>query len=144
MRYTHLAAPGIVLSLLSGAVAGSPPVDTPSGNVPGGQGPPFVQGEPLWLTVGITAAVVLIVIGVMYVVYRRYVREDRSPVTVQTDEEQVLALFDTVESDLKQADVREETGWSAAKVSRVTDRLEESGEIKKLRLGRENVLRRTE
>jgi uncharacterized membrane protein len=41
---------------------------------------------------------------------------------------------------MKQKHVVEETGWSEAKVSKLTSRMEDEGKITKIRLGRENIL----
>ena len=41
---------------------------------------------------------------------------------------------------MKQAEIAEELGWTAAKTSQVTKRLRENGDLEAFRLGRENVL----
>lgn len=56
------------------------------------------------------------------------------------DRERVLNLVERADGRIKQKRVVEETGWSEAKVSQVTSELEDDGEIRKLRMGRENVL----
>lgn len=57
-----------------------------------------------------------------------------------SNEEQVLALIEQRGGRMKQADVAEELGWTAAKTSQVTKGLREDGELEAFRLGRENVL----
>ncbi len=146
MRYRHAMVLAILVGTACiGLAAASPPADTPAGNVAGDRGPPFAQDQPLWQIVLLTSIIVLTVLAAVYVLYHRFfAEEDGEPVVVQTDEERVMAMFDGAEGDIKQKQVREQTGWSAAKVSRVTGRLEEDGRIQKLRIGRENVIRRTE
>lgn len=60
-----------------------------------------------------------------------------------TDEERVLDLLDP-EERVKQTEIRDELGWSDSKTSRVLSNLEDDGKVEKLRLGRENVVRRTD
>ncbi|MDY6768553.1 MAG: hypothetical protein SVW02_00385, partial [Candidatus Nanohaloarchaea archaeon] len=74
-------------------------------------------------------------------VYRFWFQE-REQVTVQSDEEKLLEVLDSKGGKTTQPTLREETDWSASKVSRVTDRLEDEGELEKLRMGRENIVRR--
>lgn len=59
-----------------------------------------------------------------------------------SNDEQVLRLVEERGGRVKQADVAEELGWTAAKTSQVTKRLREAGELEAFRLGRENVLER--
>ncbi len=56
------------------------------------------------------------------------------------DTERVMGMVEDAGGKMKQKRIVEETGWSEAKVSQVTSKLEEEGEIRKLRMGRENVL----
>jgi hypothetical protein len=56
------------------------------------------------------------------------------------DAERVLKIVDTEDGRMKQKHLVERTGWSEAKVSQVTSRLEDEGEITKLRMGRENII----
>ncbi len=56
------------------------------------------------------------------------------------DTERVLTLIEDAGGKIKQKHIVEETGWSEAKVSQVTSKLEDEEEIRKLRMGRENVL----
>lgn len=57
-----------------------------------------------------------------------------------SDDERVLGMIESEDGRMKQKNIVEETGWSEAKVSKLTSRLEEEGEITKIRLGRENIL----
>jgi uncharacterized membrane protein len=57
-----------------------------------------------------------------------------------SNDEQVMALIEQNGGRMKQADVAEELGWTAAKTSQVTKRLREEGQLEAFRLGRENVL----
>ena len=65
---------------------------------------------------------------------------DPTDATLLSNEEQVLALIEQRGGRMKQADVAEELGWTAAKTSQVTKGLREDGELEAFRLGRENVL----
>lgn len=56
------------------------------------------------------------------------------------DTERVMNMVGEAGGKMKQKKIVEETGWSEAKVSQVTSKLEDQGEIRKLRMGRENVL----
>lgn len=58
-----------------------------------------------------------------------------------TSETKVLGLLDQHGGQMKQADIVEELGWSKSKTSRVLSEMAEEGTIKKLRIGRENVIR---
>jgi hypothetical protein len=57
------------------------------------------------------------------------------------DAERVLKIIDSEDGRMKQKRLVERTGWSEAKVSQVTSRLEDDGEITKLRMGRENIIK---
>lgn len=56
------------------------------------------------------------------------------------DDERVLRIVESEDGRMKQKHLVERTGWSEAKVSQVTSRLEDDGEITKLRMGRENII----
>lgn len=56
------------------------------------------------------------------------------------DDERILSIVEGEGGRMKQKHVVEETGWSEAKVSQVTSRLEDEDKIRKLRMGRENIL----
>lgn len=58
------------------------------------------------------------------------------------DDERVLRIVESEDGRMKQKEVVQRTGWSEAKVSQVTSRLEDEGEIAKLSAGRENVIER--
>lgn len=104
--------------------------------------PPWEGDRPSTLRlVALTTLIVLSLVGATAFGYHRFLRGE--PVQVRTDAEQVLALMGEIDGTATQPDIRGETGWSASKVSRVTDGLEEDGKLEKLRLGRENILRRT-
>lgn len=57
-----------------------------------------------------------------------------------SDEERVLALLRDRGGRCKQADVGEELDWSKSKTSRVLSRTAEGGRIRKIQIGRENVI----
>lgn len=71
--------------------------------------------------------------------YRR--RAGTAPAPDMTDDERVIQMVEDADGRLKQKRIEERTEWSAAKVSQVTSGLEEEGEIEKLRMGRENIIR---
>ena len=55
-------------------------------------------------------------------------------------EERVLRLRRQTGGRMKQAMIVTETGWSNAKVSQLLSKMDEGGEIEKLRIGRENLI----
>lgn len=57
-----------------------------------------------------------------------------------SDEERVVHVLDAEGGRAKQQDIVTATGWSESKVSKVVSRLATDGRVRKLRLGRENVL----
>jgi uncharacterized membrane protein len=57
-----------------------------------------------------------------------------------SDEEQVLTLLQERDGRMKQADIVDATDWSNAKVSQLLSEMAEGGEIRKLRIGRENLI----
>ena len=57
-----------------------------------------------------------------------------------TDEQRVLQLLRENDGRMKQATIVEETDWSKAKVSRLLSDMSENGEIRKLSIGRENII----
>ena len=59
---------------------------------------------------------------------------------LQTEEERLLSFIKENDGRVKQKSLSEEFDWSEAKVSRVTKKLEEEDLIRKLTIGRENVL----
>lgn len=61
-----------------------------------------------------------------------------------SDRDRVMEILEAAGGEMKQKEIEEETGWSAAKVSQVTSKLEDEGRIEKLRMGRENVVKAAE
>lgn len=59
---------------------------------------------------------------------------------LQTEEEKLVSLIEENDGRVKQKVVSEKFDWSDAKVSRITNKLEEADLIDKLTIGRENVL----
>jgi len=57
-----------------------------------------------------------------------------------SDEERVLALLQDHDGRMKQAEIVDATGWSNAKVSQLLSGMAEDGKIRKLRIGRENLI----
>jgi uncharacterized membrane protein len=57
-----------------------------------------------------------------------------------SDEERVLRLLDDNGGRMKQANIVKETGWSNAKVSQLLSGMANDEEIRKLRIGRENLI----
>ncbi|MHC3438108.1 helix-turn-helix transcriptional regulator [Natrialbaceae archaeon A-gly3] len=57
-----------------------------------------------------------------------------------SDEERVHHLLRKNGGRVKQATIVEETGWSNAKVSQLLSKMDDNGEIEKLRIGRENLI----
>jgi uncharacterized membrane protein len=57
-----------------------------------------------------------------------------------SDEERVRTLLQEHGGEMRQKQIVERVDWSKAKVSRVLSRLEEEGQVVKVRLGRENVI----
>ena len=61
-------------------------------------------------------------------------------ISLLSDEERVLALIEENGGRMKQAAIVTETDWSNAKVSQLLSEMAETGEIEKLRIGRENLI----
>lgn len=58
-----------------------------------------------------------------------------------TDErERVTGLLDDADGQLPQSEIVEGTHWSKAKVSRLLTKMDEDGDVVKIRLGRENLI----
>ncbi|MFC4439435.1 MULTISPECIES: helix-turn-helix transcriptional regulator [Natrialbaceae] len=57
-----------------------------------------------------------------------------------SDEERVLRLLRKNGGRMKQASIVSETGWSNAKVSQLLSKMDDDEDIKKLRIGRENLI----
>lgn len=60
--------------------------------------------------------------------------------SILTREEYVCQLLERNNDRMRQRQIVEITGWSKAKVSRVLSDLEEEGQIRKIQVGRENVI----
>ena len=65
---------------------------------------------------------------------------ETSPDDILTDVGRVLNLLSENRGRMKQVDIVEETGWSKSKVSRLLSRMEERGDINRLRVGRGNIV----
>jgi len=61
-----------------------------------------------------------------------------------TDEDHVNALLEDRGGRMKQGDIVEALDWSKSKTSRVLSRMAEDDEIRKLQIGRENVIERVD
>jgi len=57
-----------------------------------------------------------------------------------TDEDRVRRILEAADGRVKQAEVAERLDWSASKTSRVVTGMADDGALRKLRIGRENVL----
>ncbi|QLG49495.1 DUF7345 domain-containing protein [Natrinema halophilum] len=66
--------------------------------------------------------------------------EDGIDPELLSDEERVLRLLNKNGGRMKQASIVSETGWSNAKVSQLLSKMDDEGEIEKLRIGRENLI----
>lgn len=65
---------------------------------------------------------------------------DEPDLDLLSDEERVERLLDRHGGRMKQAAIVRETGWSNAKVSQLLSTMDQEGQIKKLRIGRENLI----
>ena len=110
-------------------------------------------GVPLY----VYAVALVVVISVVAVVYHQtrtdeeaeaLAEEDQTQEATEettleepeSDDERVLSMIESEGGRMKQKHVVEETGWSEAKVSKLTSRMEDEGTLTKIRLGRENIL----
>ncbi|ODR81780.1 hypothetical protein BG842_01460 [Haladaptatus sp. W1] len=66
--------------------------------------------------------------------------DDEEEDDILTDEGLVLKLLNENRGRMKQVDIVDETGWSKSKVSRLLSRMEERGDINRLRVGRGNIV----
>jgi hypothetical protein len=57
-----------------------------------------------------------------------------------SDDERILHLLESNDGRMKQSEIVERTEWSKAKVSRTLSRMQDQGNIRKLRIGRENLI----
>lgn len=99
------------------------------------------DGSINWPTVAASVGTIMLLGAISYLLHRRY---QSGPVTVQSDEEAVLALLEDHDGTMKQPELRDALDWSDSKISRVTSRLESDGTIEKYQLGRENIVKRVE
>ena len=94
-------------------------------------------GGPSTLLVGAGLGL-LALVGVAVLAYRRR----RGPAAAaMTDEERVLALLEERDGRVPQSAVVEAFDWSTSKTSRLLARMAEEGQIEKLQIGRENLIR---
>ncbi|WP_132058204.1 helix-turn-helix transcriptional regulator [Halorussus amylolyticus] len=66
--------------------------------------------------------------------------DDETDVELLSDEERVLRLLRSNDGRMKQADIVNETNWSNAKVSQLLSKMDDSDDVNKLRIGRENLI----
>ena len=66
--------------------------------------------------------------------------DEAAPDPVITDEERIHRLLEERGGRVRQQDIVEETGWSKSKVSRLLSRMEEEGQLSRVRIGRENIV----
>jgi hypothetical protein len=110
------------------------------------------------LFAGATGVAVLAGAGVFYVRWRRrqpegvaagdgghQVAEDESDDPLElgdlaTEEDKVIALLESEDGRIKQSEIADRLDWSPSKTSRVLSDMAEEGSVKKLRIGRENVI----
>ncbi|MWG36927.1 helix-turn-helix transcriptional regulator [Halomarina oriensis] len=59
-----------------------------------------------------------------------------------TNEDRIRQMLDENDGRLRQADIVEQTDWSKSKVSRLLSKMESDGEIRKISIGRENLIAR--
>jgi hypothetical protein len=59
-----------------------------------------------------------------------------------TNEDRIRQMLDANEGRVRQADIVEQTDWSKSKVSRLLSKMESDGEIRKISIGRENLIAR--
>lgn len=67
--------------------------------------------------------------------------ESESTPAIVTDEDRVLDLLERNDGQLRQSEIVDRLDWSKSKTSRVLSGMADDGEIEKLRIGRENVIR---
>jgi uncharacterized membrane protein len=66
--------------------------------------------------------------------------DEETDAELLSDEERVERLLTDNDGRMKQANIVKETGWSNAKVSQLLSAMEDEGRIRKLRIGRENLI----
>lgn len=91
----------------------------------------------------------MVVVGVTFVILRRlfgwFARPsvsvvDDQPASVLSDRDRLLLLVERHGGRMRQQEIVAQVEWSKAKVSRLLSELEEEGVLRKLRLGRENLI----
>ncbi|WP_415379399.1 helix-turn-helix domain-containing protein [Halosimplex sp. TS25] len=65
---------------------------------------------------------------------------DPVPPRILSDEDRVLQLLREADGRLPQNEITEKTDWSKSKVSRLLSKMEDSGEIEKINVGRQNII----
>jgi uncharacterized membrane protein len=65
---------------------------------------------------------------------------DPVPPELLSDEDRVLQLLRESDGRLPQNEITEQTDWSKSKVSRLLSQMAEDGEIKKIDVGRQNII----
>ncbi len=109
---------------------------------------PVDDDSSMFLITGVLVGVVLLLTAGGWYVWRKRdtgadspIASDETPDELLSNEEQVLQLVHNHGGRMKQAEVAEALGWTAAKTSKVVGNLRESDDLEAFRLGRENVLR---
>ncbi|MFD1512717.1 helix-turn-helix transcriptional regulator [Halomarina rubra] len=59
-----------------------------------------------------------------------------------TNEDRIRQMLDANDGRIRQADIVEQTDWSKSKVSRLLSKMEADGEVRKISIGRENLIAR--
>ena len=80
------------------------------------------------------------IFGAITVWWRRYHADETETGGRKNPEEQVLQMLKKHDGRMRQQKLASQLGWTASKTSRVLTGLDETGDIEKLRLGRENVI----
>ncbi|WP_228546427.1 helix-turn-helix transcriptional regulator [Halegenticoccus tardaugens] len=123
---------------------------------------PAQPSSPAWTVVGLAGtldgidvvalilSLVTILVSVGLAVYQRFSgvratpRSIDAPISererVPTDKDRIRQLVEDHDGRVKQSQIVEQVDWSKAKVSRLLSKLDEEGEITKLRIGRENLI----
>lgn len=105
--------------------------------VPGLSGP--VEGAVLLLTAALVISAGYRFVGAYF--HRPSVEVVRNePDSIFSDRDRVLLLIERQGGRVRQRQIVEQVEWSKAKVSRLLSELEEEGVIRKVRLGRENLV----
>jgi len=107
------------------------------------RGPPWYQ-RTLIITLGLGIVVVLLGGAIAYLWYTKgdhtFSPDSGESADTIADEQRVTKLISAADGQMAQQELITRTDWSEAKVSRVTSRMAEEGDIEKLRIGRQNVL----